>query len=329
MGKLLKITVPWQLKIILSLVLTLVTGILLHALDKPMPWQLEFGLSLFSALGVAMALLFIPKKQLARIGQIPGLDPNWITFWGFYFWWAGLAYFYITSDIYGLTILSGIGGVLDVVDGKMATAMKEEGVFRTAFSKKLGKVADPFADKSKCIPVIVYFGMAGIIYLYTVAAIVVFEAFGTLLRYPFGIGARFYKLSKRAAPGWRKAVLRMVGIRLIRKSQATIFGKIKTTIMCLGMLVCVPYYRKWCHDLPEIPEIIYALALVFTITSVLSRMRITPAFDRFVDRLGKRKWFTHKEVEFDGILAAAPRPPVSPSGFFILSGDAMLSTSTD
>ena len=303
MGTLLKITVPWQLKIILSLVLTLVTGILLHALERPMPWQLEMCLTMASALGVAMALLFIPKKQLARIGQIPSLDPNWITFWGFYFWWAGLAYFYITNDLYGLMILSGIGGVLDVVDGKMATAMKEEGVFRTALSKKFGKVADPFADKSKCIPVIAFFGIANIISIYTVIAIVVFEVFGTLLRYPFGIGARFYKLSKRTAPSRRKTVLRMVGIRLIRKSQATIFGKIKTTVMCLGMLVCVPYYRRWCFDLPWIPNVIYDFALAFAITSVLSRMRISAAFDRFVDWLGKRKWFTHKEVELDGILA--------------------------
>lgn len=294
---------PWQLKIVLSLVLALATGILLHALGKPIPWQLEMCLTLASALGVAMALLFIPKKQLARIGQIAGLDPNWITFWGFYFWYVGLTYYYITNDLYGLTILSGIGGVLDVVDGKMATAMKEEGVFRTALSKKLGKVLDPLADKIKCLPVIAFFGIANIIFIYTVIAIVVFEVFGTLLRYPFGIGARFYKQSKRTAPGWRKEVLRSVGIRLIRKSQATIFGKIKTTIQCLGMLVCVPYYRKWCSDLPEIPDTIYALALAFGITSVLSRMRITPAFDRFVDWLGKRTWFTHKEVEFSGALA--------------------------
>ncbi|MDD5726473.1 MAG: CDP-alcohol phosphatidyltransferase family protein [Patescibacteria group bacterium] len=293
----------WQLKIILSLVLTLATGILLHALGKPIPWQLEMSLTTTSALGVGMALLFIPKKQLARIGQIPGLNPNWITFWGFYFWYVGLAYFYITHDLYGLTILSGIGGVLDVVDGKMATAMKEEGIFRTALSKKLGKVADPFADKSKCLPVITFFGIAGIISIYTVIAIVVFEVFGTLLRYPFGIGARFYKQSKRTAPSWRKAVLRTVGIRLIRKSQATIFGKIKTTIQCLGMLVCVPYYRKWCHDLPEIPEIIYALALAFGITSVLSRMRISPAVDRIIDWPRKWKLFTHKEHEFSGALA--------------------------
>lgn len=294
---------PWQLKIVLSLVLTLATGILLYALGKPIPWQLEMCLTMTSALGVGMVLLFIPKKQLARIGQIPGLDPNWITFWGFYFWYVGLTYFYITHDLYGMMILSGIGGTLDVVDGKMATAMKEEGVFRTALSKKLGKVIDPFADKSKCLPVIAFFGIVNIIFIYTVIAIFVFEVFGTLLRYPFYIGARFYRRSKRTAPGWRKAMLRIVGIRLIRKSQATIFGKIKTTIQCLGMLVCVPYYRRWCSDLPEMPDAIYALALAFGITSVLSRMRISPTVDRFVDWLGKRKWFTHKEVEFDGVLA--------------------------
>lgn len=294
---------PWQLKIILSLVLTLATGVLLHALGKPIPWQLEMCLTTTSALGVGMALLFIPKKQLARIGQIPGLDPNWITFWGFYFWYVGLTYFYITHDLYGMMILSGIGGTLDVVDGKMATAMKEEGVFRTALSRKLGKVIDPLADKSKCLPVIAFFGMASVIFIYTVIAIVVFEVFGTLLRYPFSIGARFYKQSKRTAPGWRKAILRTVGIRLIRKSQATIFGKIKTTIQCLGMLVCVPYYRKWCHDLPWIPNVIYDFALAFGITSVLSRMRISPAVDRIIDWPRKWKLFTHKELEFGGALA--------------------------
>ena len=294
---------PWQLKIILSLVLALATGILLHAISKPIPWQLEMCLNTASALGVAMALLFIPKKQLARIGQIPGLDPNWITFWGFYFWYVGLTCYYITNDLYGLIILSGIGGVLDVVDGKMATAMKEEGVFRTALSKMLGKVGDPLADKSKCLPVIAFFGIASIISIYTVIAIFVFETFGTLLRYPFGIGARFYKLSKKTAPGRRKAMLRSVGIRLIRKSQATVHGKIKTTIMCLGMLVCVPYYRRWCFDLPWIPNVIYDFALAFAITSVLSRMRISATFDRLIDWPRKWKLFTHKEVEFSGALA--------------------------
>lgn len=300
---------PWQLKIILSLVLTLATGILLYALGKPIPWQLEMCLTMTSALGVGMALLFIPKKQLARIGQIPGLDPNWITFWGFYFWWVGVSYFYITHDLYGMMILSGIGGTLDVVDGKMATAMKEEGVWRSAISKRIGKWFDPLCDKLKYPPIIALFSFAGIIFYCIVIGIIISEIFGTLIRNPINIGARMYWQSKKMDDGWRKKAIYQVGKRLVRKSKASGFGKVKATIQSLGLMVCVPYYRGWYLDLPAIPNVVYSLALAFGVISIASRMRIHPKFDRLVDRLGNAgSLFKHRDLCWDDFLALFGRP---------------------
>lgn len=253
-----------------------------HSMLGKMPWQLDYAMAMLSALGLSVALLFIPKPILAKYAP----SANKITIAGLIIWWVAIVYLWATSDIYYGLKLVGIGGVLDVLDGKKAVADKEAGIARSARSKRIGKWLDPLCDKLKYPPIILFFALEGIIDIRLAVCIIAFDVFGSLIRNPVNIGARMYWSAKKMEPGWKRWALNFVGRRMVRKSKASGFGKWKSTIQSLGLLICAPYHQRWCFSLLFLPDITYSFALTFGLMSIVSRMRIRPAIDRLIDRIG-------------------------------------------
>jgi phosphatidylglycerophosphate synthase len=288
----------WKIQVGLGLTLAVSTGVLLHLLGKHLPWQLEACLTLTSALGLGVANLCIPKRVLARIGQLPLLEPNWITLWSLIFWWVGI-YLIVKGHLYPGVMCTAQGGVGDVMDGKMAVAMREFGVWRSALCRRIGKWFDPLCDKLKYPPVIVLFAAALVLGMKLALWIAALEVIGTLIRNPINVGARMAWASKKKMiknerlRGWLYAI----GRRLVRKSKASGFGKIKATIQSLGLMVCAPYFLTWITEPKAMPDVIYLLALVFGALSIVSRMRIHPTFDAFIDRVGNAgSLFKHQDI---------------------------------
>ncbi len=295
---------PWQLKIGLSLAFALANGIAFYMISKPIHWTLEAYFTLASTLGVCAAMLLVPKKQLANMSKHPCLTPNCDTLWGVVFYCMGLSLFIKGYHFPGL-MLGGIGGTLDVIDGKKSVAQAEFGIFRSARSKRIGKWLDPFGDKVKALSSIIFFSIRGIISHSIVVWITIGEIFGTLIRNPINIGARGFMVAKRMKKDrWLKKPLRWVSVRLVRKSKASGFGKVKTTIQLFGLMICILYYRMWYLEHPTIPNHIYAVALAFVILSILSRMRTHPAFDRLMDRIGNfGSLFKHRDFDVSAFLS--------------------------
>lgn len=309
---------PWWFKPCFFLILSFAIDIAYRFLGQ-VPWELGYPMALASALSLCVAFLLIPKRILAFHGP----TPNQITLIGLAFWSVAIVCYVLHVDLMETIKLFGIGGVLDVLDGKKAVAMKEFGVPRSAAEKRRGKSLDPFADKLKNLTVIVLFGLQGVINFHLTIAIVSFDTFGSLIRNPVNIGARMYWAAKKMKePGWKKSILNFVGRRMVRKTKASGFGKVKSTIQSLGLLVCAPYDLKWCAIqslgllcvpfglmdgcavLPSLPNLVYWFALAFGIMSIVSRMRIHPAFDRLVDRIGNAgSIFKHRDLKFSDLIA--------------------------
>ena len=288
----------WKIKVGFGLTLALAMGIAYYMFPRPIHWTLEAFFTLSSALGLAIANLCIPKRQLARIGQLPLLEPNWITLWSLIFWWVGI-YLIVKGHLYTGVMFTAQGGVGDVMDGKEAVAMREFGVWRSALCRRIGKWFDPLCDKLKYPPVIVLFAAALVLGMKIALWIAALEVIGTLIRNPINVGARMAWASKKKMVknerlrGWLYAI----GRRLVRKSKASGFGKIKATIQSLGLLFCAPYFLTWITEPKAMPDVIYLLALAFGTLSIISRMRIHPTFDAFIDRVGNAgSLFKHQDI---------------------------------
>ena len=303
-----KTSYTWRWIIGLSLTLAVAMGAAFYVL-RPMPWPLEAFFTLTSALSLALANLFIPKRNLARIGQLPCMEPDWLTFYGLIFWWVGV-YLFVKGYHYPGFMLAAEGGILDVMDGKMAIAMREFNVWRSALCRRIGKWFDPLCDKLKYPPVIILFAAALVLGMKIALWIVFFEVISTLIRNPVNIGARLAWASKkhRLGTGWLQQWSYAIGRRMVRKSKASGFGKIKATIQSLGLLPCVPYYLAWIAEPRGLPNAIYIAALVFGPLSIISRMRIHPAVDRFIDRVGNAgSLFKHRDLRWDDVAAFLKR----------------------
>jgi len=291
-------TWAWKIKVSLGLGLAVAMGALLRSLNGPLPWQLEACLILTSALGLGIANLCVPKRQLARIGQLPCLEPNWMTLWSLIFWWAGV-YLFVKGHRYPGAMLAAQGGIGDVMDGKTAVAMREFGVWRSALCRRIGKWFDPLCDKLKYPPVIVLFAAALVLGMKIALWIAAFEVIGTLIRNPINVGARMAWASKKKMVKNERlrCWLYAIGRRLVRKSKASAFGKVKATIQSLGLLFCAPFFLTWITEPKAMPDVIYLLALAFGALSIISRMRIHPTFDAFIDRVGNAgSLFKHQDI---------------------------------
>lgn len=286
----------WMFKIGTLCAFALACGINYHLFGQELIWPFRMALLLLCGLFASVWLLLIPKPILARIGQLPLLSENWITFWGLVLFWAGVPIFLAGHHAEGLG-LSGIGGVMDVLDGKMAVAKKEAGIYRSPASRRLGKWFDPLGDKLKYLPMIILFTLAGLIPLWVTIGIICFAVFGTLIRNPINIGARMaYTASKMRRDSGLVRALYWLGSRLVRKSKASAFGKLKATLEALGLVVCIPYFLKWCDESLPIPEVVYQAALVLGALSILSRMRLGRTIDRLIDKVGETDLFKHKDI---------------------------------
>ncbi|MFA6100141.1 MAG: hypothetical protein WC750_04710 [Patescibacteria group bacterium] len=287
--------IPWPWRIILSLAFALSMGTVLVTVRGTIPWQLEYFLTLASTLGLSLAILFVPKKILACLSLL-GIKPNGISLAGLVIFLTGAIVFLKYDHNFGIMI-GGVGGTLDNTDGKQAKAEKEFGIWRSPREKRRGKWLDPLGDKIKYLPVIIRFSFAGIIQPLVAFGIVALDVIGTVLRNPINIGARLAWSAKKMQPGRLKRALYWTGMRLFRKSKASGFGKVKSTLQSLGLIPCIPFFLQWRLDQPTLPKAIYCCALAFGALSLISRARVHPKFDKAIDRVGDAgDLFSHQDI---------------------------------
>ncbi len=241
----------------------------MHTFWESLPWVLRADIALVIGLIQCVSILIIPKRTLAAWSTKPYLSPNWITFWGFAFYWAGAVLFFCHQHMVGFQ-LGVTGCILDVIDGKMAKAMTEAGIPRTAEDIAFGKRIDPLADKGRVLPTLVYMAWSHAIEVWLVIAIIGIDLLGTLMRHPFSLGGDY-----------------------TRGESATWIGKIKTLTQMFGLIAVLPVILRWTHD-ARIANTLFSIALVLGVLSVLSRIRLHPRIDEVVDHVGEN--FTHKDL---------------------------------
>jgi phosphatidylglycerophosphate synthase len=244
-------------------------------IDPALPWEIKAAIGLAGGLLLASALLMIPKRFLARISRVPCCSPNWITSWSVIVYVIGIP-IYIWVDFYiGLWLLV-IGGVLDVLDGKQAVAMKEHGVPRSLESQEIGEWWDPLADKLRQLSVIFLMMLYGVFNPVLVALVIGVDVFGTLVRRPFIIRKPFSLMRKH-----------------IRQSKASAVGKIKSLVQVFCIIAAAPYQQGWVKT-GILPDAMLSLAFVLGVLSVISRVKISREVDQVVDEA--HAFFRHQDI---------------------------------
>lgn len=238
-------------------------------LTSSLPWQLKLAIMYAPGVPVALLILAIPKSWLARIGQLPCLSPNWITFWRLPIFWIGGYLFFYYSPFWGLMLFT-VSATLDVTDGKMATAFKEHNVPRSAQAVRIGELSDPVVDKLCNAPLVAVFSVLGVIHPMIAVFIIMFGILGTITRPPFNLLQRFS-----------------------RQAKASPIGKKKTLIENLGFLVCIPYYFGWVTEY-QLSNVAFGIAMLLGALSVLSRMHIHASIDKAIDSMATL--YQHKEI---------------------------------
>ncbi|MBP9864280.1 CDP-alcohol phosphatidyltransferase family protein [Patescibacteria group bacterium] len=243
---------------------------------QSLPWELKAFVYLSAALLVAIATLAIPKSWLVRIGQLPFLSPNWISFWRLPIFWVGAYLFYYTSSFFGLLIIV-LACCLDVIDGKMAKAMRDAGIIRSALDLWIGVWLDPLVDKLTLLPLIGIISSAGLIDTTATFCIILFDVIGTSLRDPFNVWERMKrrfvkKPELRKTLSWHpyRAHLELTADKEPSETKANPIGKIKSLLQSLGLALCGPYILHWV-ELDVYPTYWFSLAALFGLMSVLSR----------------------------------------------------------
>lgn len=244
-------------------------------IDPALPWEIKAAIGLAGGLLLASALLMIPKRFLARISRVPFCSPNWITSWSVVVYVIGIPIF-IWLDFYiGLWLLV-IGGVLDVLDGKQAVAMKEHGVPRSLESQEIGEWWDPLADKLRQLSVIFIMALYGVFNPILVALVIGVDVFGTLVRKPFIKRKPFSRMQKH-----------------MRQSKASAVGKIKSLVQVFCIIVAAPYQQGWVES-GILPDVLLMLALILGVLSVISRVKISREVDQVVDEA--HSFFRHQDI---------------------------------
>ncbi len=246
-----------------------------YLIDPALPWELKATVGLSGGILIAIAMLFIPKRFLAKISVWPLCSPNWLTVWSVIIYVICLP-IYLWCDIYIGFWLLVIGGVLDVLDGKQATAMKQYGIARSQESLERGEWLDPLADKLRQLSVIVVMTLYGVFNPVLVLLTIAVDIFGTLVRKPFINREPFSIMQK-----------------YIRQSKASAVGKIKSLMQVFCIIVAVPYQQDWI-GLGILPDIMLSLTFVFGILSVISRIKISREIDHIVDEA--HAFFKHQDI---------------------------------
>ena len=223
-------------------------------------------------------------------------SPNWITIWGLLITFAGII-LYLTWDPWWGIAIGEFGAALDKLDGKMAHAMCETlappkewrtddarnayaivtgenssrevtipnstvwgSLFWFEFNfpggTELGAALDPFADKLKSAAILVYLSwFTDILSPWLVGLMIAPEILGTLMRRPFTFLRKW-----------------------LYKEKATIIGKLKALTQWLVVILCLPFDMGYCGKgalcriLLLVPNVILALACLFAVVSVISRL---------------------------------------------------------
>jgi phosphatidylglycerophosphate synthase len=243
-------------------------------LASSLPWTIKAAVLLACGLVVAVSLLAISKSTLARIGRLPRLSPNWISFWRLPLFWIGVTMHLNVSQFWGFLIVVA-ACILDVIDGKMAVAFREYGIPRSEQSVRIGAWLDPLMDKLTILPLIALFAAKGIVSPWLAGALIVPDVVGTLIRDPFG--RKFFRFA----------------MRFRRQNKATFAGKIKAIFQCFGLVVCMLREFDWING-SSLIHVIFGFAAAFGILSVLSRIHFSASIDRAVDWVGIL--FNHKDA---------------------------------
>jgi len=259
-------------------------------LNSELPWQLKTLILLVPALALALPLLLIPKKRLARFGGKRWGSPNWITLASILIFWPGVDVFFHHSVFWGAQALV-VASILDILDGRKSVGMEEEGIVRSALDRWFGAWFDPLADKFRVLPLLTIFMHLGAVSPWIVYPTIAIELTGTLLREPF---STFLAAYRDPAPvdfrnRLKAEIERSAGV----KSRANTIGKVKAAIQHFGFIPCALYWldfqRAW-----HLPDWFFGLALPLCLLSVFSRYLKIPALQNFLART--RKYFSHQEV---------------------------------
>lgn len=236
---------------------------------------------LATGLAIGLPVSFFPKGPLRRIGQLPLLSPNWVSFWRLPITWIGFALYFGSHPFLGYCLVV-FGYSLDRVDGRIASVTAD---LRSPEEKERGRWFDPLVDKLTTPPFILLFSWRGLLDSKVAWAIVAFEAVGTMIRPPFTLGDA-PPVSQDTDKAWKRGVLRAQGFltRYVRTSAASGVGKTKIMLQFAVLLFCLPMDQRWIeHGMSA--TCAAALAALFGGLSVGSRLRITPRVERSIDRL--------------------------------------------
>lgn len=228
----------------------------MNAMFEGIGWELKSAAYLAIGLAVALPLLFIPKKALQSISQMPGLSANAQTIWRIPVVWLGWTLMFAYGQHLFGYILAVFGLTMDRVDGKTAKAMMEMRNPRVPHNEDVGKVIDPLADKLTFLPPFFVFAWQGIVPWWLVTPLVSLELLSTLMRRPFHLLISYQKTEKE------------------KKDHATGIGKVKVLFQFLTLLVCGPITFGWATFSPWIPGTLLAVTLVLGLLSILSRMSL-------------------------------------------------------
>ena len=234
-----------------------------------LPWQLWATVYLFLGLAVAVSMLMIPKRKLAEWSILSYRSPNALTWWSLLLHYIGFVHFFCGLPLIGFLIIV-VASMLDLIDGKMAKAMEEFGVFRAPEDVAIGKRLDPFVDKARVLPSLLILAWMGVADFRIVIPIIVMDVIGTVTREPFSLGARW-----------------------MRGESATWIGKIKALLQNFGLILCGPIAIHWYEDRTQMNGLFIA-ALVFGILSVLSRVSWSRSVDRAIDE--GTQLFKHEDL---------------------------------
>lgn len=244
-------------------------------IDPALPWEIKAAIGLGVGILIAIVMLFVPKRFLAKISTWPLCSPNWLTSWSVIIYAICLPV-YLWGDVYIGFWLLVAGGVLDVLDGKQATAMKQYGVARSQESLERGEWWDPLADKLRQLSVIFIMTLYGVFNPVLVALVIGVDVFGTLVRKPF--------INREPFSGMRKHM---------RQSKASAVGKIKSLMQVFCIIAAVPYQQGWIEP-GILPDVMLALAFVLGVLSVISRVKISREVDHVVDEA--HAFFRHQDI---------------------------------
>lgn len=261
-----------------------------------LPWELKAFIYLCAGLLVAVLTLAIPKRWLVKIGQLPFLSPNWISIWHFVFFWIGVDVLFTVNASIGYLIIV-FACCLDVIDGKMATAMAEAGIVRSKFDLWIGTWIDPLFDKGTLDPLIGIVSFLGFIHPVAALFIIFFDVIGTFLRDPFNAWERLRRWIYDQEPlPWNpyQAHLELKRAAGPSETKANPIGKIKSLLQSLGLVLCGPYLLHWIEP-DSYATYWFSVTAAFGFMSVTSRHLNIVTLRRVLKRLQKSH-FDHEDV---------------------------------